>query len=82
MKMNVLICTNGTAWANRALEVGKQIALAAARATAVRDYIIEEFPRIKPFRLGARGIGSKERIKAGRKVYLLDDSTTFITTRK
>lgn len=57
-------------------------ALAAARATAVRDYIIEEFPRIKPFRLGTRGIGSKERIKAGTKVYLLDDSTTFITTRK
>ena len=57
-------------------------ALATARAKAVRDYLLQEFPRIKPVRLGARGIGSKERIKAGRKVYLLDDSTTFITTRK
>jgi nucleotide-binding universal stress UspA family protein len=33
--MNVLICTNGTAWGNRALEVGKQIALAAARAVDI-----------------------------------------------
>jgi tetratricopeptide (TPR) repeat protein len=57
-------------------------ALAAARAKAVRDYLLQEFPRLKPVRLGARGIGSKERIKAGRKVYLLDHSTTFITTKK
>ncbi len=57
-------------------------ALAAARAKAVRDYILREFPRLKPSRLGARGIGLKERIKAGSKVYLLDDSTTFITTKK
>ena len=57
-------------------------ALATARAKAVRDYLLQEFPRIKPVRLGARGIGNKERIKAGRKVYLLDDSTTFITTGK
>ena len=57
-------------------------ALAAARAKAVRDYLLNEFPRLKPSRLGARGIGFKERIKAGSKVYLLDDSTTFITTKK
>ena len=57
-------------------------ALAAARAKAVRDYLLQEFPQIKPSRLGARGIGFKERIKAGSKVYLLDDSTTFITTKK
>jgi tetratricopeptide (TPR) repeat protein len=56
--------------------------LAAARAKAVRDYLLQEFPRIKPSRIGARGIGRKERIKAGSKVYLLDDSTTFITTKK
>jgi tetratricopeptide (TPR) repeat protein len=57
-------------------------ALAAARAKAIRDYLLQEFPRIKPSRLGVRGIGSKERIKAGSKVYLLADSTTFITKRK
>jgi len=57
-------------------------ALAAARAKSIRDYLLQEFPRIKPSRLGVRGIGSKERIKAGSKVYLLADSTTFITKRK
>ena len=57
-------------------------ALAAARAKAVRDYLLKEFPKLKPFRIGTRGIGAKERIKAGSKVYLLDDTTTFITTRK
>jgi tetratricopeptide (TPR) repeat protein len=57
-------------------------ALAAARAKAVRDYLLQEFPRLKPSRIGARGIGRKERISTGSKVYLLDDSTTFITTKK
>jgi tetratricopeptide (TPR) repeat protein len=57
-------------------------ALAAARAKAVRDYLLQEFPRLKPSRIGARGIGSKERIKAGSKMYSLDDSTTFITAKK
>jgi tetratricopeptide (TPR) repeat protein len=57
-------------------------ALAAARAKAVRDYLLQEFPRLKPSSIQARGIGRKERIKAGSKVYLLDDSTTVITTRK
>jgi tetratricopeptide (TPR) repeat protein len=57
-------------------------ALAAARAKAVRDYLLQEFPRLKPSRIGARGIGRKERIRTGSKVYLLDDSTTFITTKK
>jgi len=57
-------------------------ALAAARAKAVRDYLLQEFPRLKPSRIAARGIGRKEKIKAGSKVYLLDDSTTFITTKK
>lgn len=28
--MRILLCTNGSAWANRALEIGKQIALATA----------------------------------------------------
>jgi tetratricopeptide (TPR) repeat protein len=57
-------------------------ALAAARAKAVRDYLLQQFPRIKSFRIEARGIGHKERIKAGSKVYLLDESTTFVTTKK
>ena len=57
-------------------------ALAAARAKAVRDYLLQEFRQIKSSRLGARGISRKERIKVGGKVYLLDDSTTFITKRK
>lgn len=57
-------------------------ALAAARAAAVRDYLLQEFPRIKPPRLAARGLGRRERVKVGNRIYLLDNSTTFITTRK
>jgi tetratricopeptide (TPR) repeat protein len=57
-------------------------ALAAARAEAVRDYLLKEFPRIKPPRLAARGLGRRERVKVGNKIYLLNNSTTFITTRK
>jgi len=57
-------------------------ALAAARAKAVRDYLLQKFPWLKPSRIGARGIGRNERAKAGSKVYLLDDSTTFITVKK
>jgi tetratricopeptide (TPR) repeat protein len=57
-------------------------ALAAARAKAVRDYLLQQFPWLKPSRIGARGIGRNERTKAGSKVYLLDDSTTFITVKK
>ena len=57
-------------------------ALAAARAKAVRDYLLEEFPQLKPSRIGARGIGHKERIQVDSKRYLLDDSTSFVTTKK
>jgi nucleotide-binding universal stress UspA family protein len=35
MKMKILLSSNGSTWANRALEVGKQIALAAASAVDV-----------------------------------------------
>jgi len=58
------------------------LALATARAKTVRDYLLQELPRLTPSRLRARGIGRRERIKAGNKVYLLDDSTTFITVKK
>ena len=56
--------------------------LATARAKAVRDYLVQQFPKVKPSRIGARGIGYKEKIKTGSKVYFLDDSTTFVTTKK
>ena len=57
-------------------------ALAAARARAVRDYLLQEFPRLKSSRIEARGIGRQESVRTGSKAYLLDDSTTFITTKK
>jgi tetratricopeptide (TPR) repeat protein len=56
--------------------------LAAARAKAVKDYLLQRFPKIKPSRIGARGVGYKEKIKTGNKVHFLDDSTTFVTTAK
>lgn len=56
--------------------------LAAARAKAVKDYLLQQFPKVKPSRIRPRGIGHKEKIKTGNKVHFLDDSTTFVTTKK
>jgi len=77
-----ILSINHEIWLEIACYKSGDPSLAAARAKAVRDYLLREFPRIKPSRLGARGIGRKERIKGGGKVYLLDDSTIFITKRK
>ena len=80
--LGTILSINDQVWLEIVCYKNGDSSLAAARATAVRDYLEQAFPGIKLSRLGARGIGSKERIKAGRKVYLLDDSTTFITTKK
>jgi tetratricopeptide (TPR) repeat protein len=80
--LGTILSINHKIWLEIACYKSGDSVLAAARAEAVRDYLLQEFPQIKPPRLGARGIGRKEKIKAGNKVYLLDDSTTFITTRK
>jgi tetratricopeptide (TPR) repeat protein len=56
--------------------------LAAARAKAVKDYLLQHFPKVKPSRIRPRGIGHKEKIKISNKVHFLDDSTTFVTTKK
>lgn len=80
--LGTILSINDQVWLEIVCYKNGDPSLAAARATAVRDYLEQAFPGIKLSRLGARGIGSKERIKAGRKVYLLDDSTTFITTKK
>jgi tetratricopeptide (TPR) repeat protein len=80
--LGTVLSINDEIWLEIACYKSGDPALAAARAKAVRDYLLQEFPRIKPSRLGARGIGRKERIETGGKAYLLDDSTTFITKRK
>ncbi|MCG6916722.1 MAG: tetratricopeptide repeat protein [Deltaproteobacteria bacterium] len=80
--LGTILSINHKIWLEIACYKSGYSALAAARAEAVRDYLLQEFPQIEPPRLGARGIGRKEKIKTGNKVYLLDDSTTFITTRK
>jgi tetratricopeptide (TPR) repeat protein len=56
--------------------------LAAARARAVKHYLLQQFPRVNSSRIGARGIGRKERVRTDNKVYFLDDTTTFATTKK
>jgi tetratricopeptide (TPR) repeat protein len=80
--LGTILSINDQVWLEIVCYKNGDPSLAAARATAVRDYLLQEFPRLKSSRIGARGIGRKERIKAGSKVYLLDDSTTFITTKK
>ena len=80
--LGTILSINDQVWLEIVCYKNGDPSLAAARATAVRDYLMQEFPWLKPSRIGARGIGRKERIKVGRKVYLLDDSTTFITAKK
>ena len=80
--LGTILSINDKIWLEVVCYKNGDPALATARAKAVRDYLLKEFPRLKPFRIGAQGIGLKERIKAGSKVYLLNNSTTFITTRK
>ena len=80
--LGTILSINDKIWLKVVCYKNGDPALATARAKAVRDYLLKEFPRLKPFRIGAQGIGLKERIKAGSKVYLLNNSTTFITTRK
>jgi tetratricopeptide (TPR) repeat protein len=80
--LGTILSINDKIWLEVVCYKNGDSALASARANAVRDYLLQEFPRLKPSRIRARGIGLKERIKTGGKVYLLDDSTTFITTKK
>jgi tetratricopeptide (TPR) repeat protein len=53
--------------------------LAQARGDAVKNYILEEFPHVTPQRLSVRSIGRPERVKAGRKIYVLNGSIVFKT---
>ena len=80
--LGTILSINDQVWLEVVCYKNGDPSLAAARATAVRDYLMQEFPWLKPSRIGARGIGRKERVKVGSKVYLLDDSTTFITAKK
>jgi tetratricopeptide (TPR) repeat protein len=56
--------------------------LAAARAAAVRSYLVEQFPAIQPSRLKTRGESRPEAIETEKGVYHLDESTAFITVKK
>ena len=55
---------------------------AAARAGAVRDWLLKSFPTIHPSRLKARGEGSAETIETGNRAYVLDETVSFVTTKK
>ncbi|MBP1724802.1 MAG: hypothetical protein H6Q51_100 [Deltaproteobacteria bacterium] len=55
---------------------------ATARAGAVRDWLLTSFPTIHSSRLKARGEGNAETIETGNRVYLLDESVSFVTTKK
>jgi tetratricopeptide (TPR) repeat protein len=55
---------------------------ATARAGAVRDWLLTSFPTIQPSRLKARGEGSPEKVETGNRTYFLDQSVSFVTTKK
>jgi tetratricopeptide (TPR) repeat protein len=57
-------------------------ALARARAEAVRDYLLEHFPSINPSRLEFRGQGQAETVGIGNSTYGLNESISFVTTKR
>ena len=56
--------------------------LAKARAKAVKDYLLKNFQDIDPSRLTYDGYGRAERVKIKNKIYVLDESISFVTLRK
>jgi tetratricopeptide (TPR) repeat protein len=80
--LGTILSINDKIWLDVVCYKNGDPTLATARAKAIRAYLLKEFPRLQPSRIGAQGMGFKERIKTGSRVYLLDDSITFITTRK
>lgn len=57
-------------------------ALATARAKAVRDYLLQNFPTIDPSRLKYLGQGSAEKVEIEDRTYRLNESISFVTTSK
>lgn len=58
------------------------LALATARAKAVRDYLLQNFPTIDSSRLRYLGQGHSEKVAAGNRTYRLNESISFVTTQK
>ena len=55
-------------------------ALATARAKAVRDHLLQNFPTIDPSRLKYLGQGDAEKVEIENRTYRLDESISFVTT--
>ncbi|MBT8763979.1 tetratricopeptide repeat protein [Desulfohalobiaceae bacterium Ax17] len=56
--------------------------LAKARAKAVKDFLLKNFPDIDPARLTYDGFGRAERVRFENKTYFLNESISFVTLRK
>lgn len=56
--------------------------LAQARGDAVKNYILKEYPDISPQRLSVRSFGRPERVKAGKKIYVINGSIVFKTQKQ
>ena len=56
--------------------------LARKRAEVVKDYLTTHFPDIESSRLAVAGVGSREKVQIGWKIFYLDDSVNMVTTRK
>jgi len=57
-------------------------ALAFARAKAARDYLLKNFLAMQSSQLQYQGEPYSEKIKTSKKVYSLDESISFVTTKK
>lgn len=57
-------------------------ALASARAKAVRQYLLDNFPAIRSSQLQYQGEGQSEKVKTSTKVYILNGSLSFVTMKK
>jgi hypothetical protein len=56
--------------------------LSKGRANSVKKYLVSTYPTIDSSRLQVSGINKPEKIKTGSKIYSLDDSVNFVTTKK
>ncbi|MBW1980521.1 MAG: tetratricopeptide repeat protein [Deltaproteobacteria bacterium] len=56
--------------------------LALARAKAVKEFLLRNYPGILPSRLSTGGYGKAERVAVNKKVFFLDQSVSLLTLKK
>ena len=56
--------------------------LARTRAQAIKAYLLKEFPKLSPGRIGVSWFATPETIKIGKKKLVIDESVSFFLSQK